>query len=61
MTPCDLEGTALYGVEKKALSAILLLFRGGLPEDPRDKQGGTLLAGFAEWSPAKSEPRPAKT
>ena len=58
---CDLEGVALYDVEKKTLSSITVLFRGGLPVDLRDKQSGTLLAGFAEWSPAKSEPRPAKT
>ena len=57
---CDLEGTALYDVEKKELSSLLLLFRGGLPVDAGDKQGGTLLAGFAEWSHAKSEPPPAK-
>jgi hypothetical protein len=57
---CDLEGTALYDVEKKALSSMTLLFRGGLPEDPRDKETGTPLAGFAEWSQAKSEPPPAK-
>jgi hypothetical protein len=47
---CDLEGTALYDVEKKALCSMLLLFRGGLPVDPSDKQTGTRLAGFAEWS-----------
>jgi hypothetical protein len=57
---CDLEGIALYDVERKRLCSMLLLFRGGLPVDPRDKQSGTLLAGFAEWSHAKSEPRPAK-
>jgi hypothetical protein len=57
---CDLEGIALYDVEKKALSSMTLLFRGGLPEDRRDKQSGTLLAGFAEWSHAKSEPPPAR-
>ena len=56
---CDLEGTALYDVEKKELSSLLLLFRGGLPVDAGDKQSGTPLAGFAEWSHAKSEP-PAK-
>ena len=57
---CDLEGMALYDVENKTLSSIVLLFRGGLPEDPGDKQSGTLLAGFAEWSHAKSEPPPAR-
>jgi hypothetical protein len=57
---CDLEGSALYEVEKKALGSMLLLFRGGLPEDPSDRQTGTLLAGFAEWSYVKSEPPAAK-
>ena len=57
---CDLEGVALYDVEKKALSSMTVLFRGGLPVDLRDKQSGTPLAGFAEWSHAKPGPRPAK-
>jgi hypothetical protein len=57
---CDLEGAALYDVEKKALSSLTLLFHGGLPEDPRNRQTGTLLAGFAEWSRATSEPPPAR-
>jgi hypothetical protein len=57
---CDLEGVAWYDVEKKALSSMTLLFRGGLPEDPKNRQTGTLLAGFAEWSRAKSEPPQAR-
>jgi hypothetical protein len=57
---CDLEGIALYDVEKKALCSILLLFRGGLPVSPRAKQSGTPLAGFAEWFHTKSGPPPAK-
>jgi hypothetical protein len=57
---CEMEGVASYDADKKSLSSVLLLFRAGLPTNPRDKQSGTPLGGFAEWSRAKGERGAAK-
>jgi hypothetical protein len=55
-----MEGFASYDAKKKAFSSVLLLFRAGLPTNLRDKQSGTNLGGFAEWSSAKVERSAAK-
>jgi hypothetical protein len=57
---CEIEGFASYDAEQKTLTSVLLLIRAGLPNDLRDKQRGTLLSGFAEWSRAKVERSAAK-